>query len=92
MMTTHTMPESWSGVEAGTEISRELYRRMMKGVPLLSLRTSPYLGYQVGLSIGSSIDEDGLAHPLYATFVTIDGRFFYAGPQRRGWCEWRIGS
>lgn len=90
-MTRETMPENgWSDVTPGTEITEELYEGMYNVLPPIDLRMSPYCGFQVSEPYTHEQDEKGRYRAMYMTFVTVGGRYYYAGINFGGRCDWRL--
>ena len=93
MMTRETMPiDGWSKVPVGTEISKDLYDGMLNVLPPISLyaKYSPYSGFQVGEAYTHEQDEQGRWRSMHMTFVTVGGRYYYAGINFCGRCDWRL--
>ena len=91
MMGSGQLPEGgWSKVAPGTEITEELYEDMLNVMPPIYLRRSPYCGFQVGEAYTHEQDEQGRFRPMFMTFVTVGGRYYYAGINFGGRCDWRL--
>lgn len=90
MITHDNWPERWEDLPAGTEISGEIYDQMFNALPPISLRKSPYCGFQMGEPHDHMKDANGKWRARFLTFVNIDKKFFYAGINFDGECEWRV--
>ncbi len=92
IITKENWPERWEDVPAGTEVSGEVYDQMLNVLPPISLRKSPYCGFQAGGLHSYREDEDGKMRPRFLTFVNVGGKFYYAGICFGGECDWRMGE
>lgn len=90
MITHDNWPERWEDTPAGTEISEEVYWDMLNALPPVYLRKSPYCGFQLGEPHDHKQDANGKWRAQFLTFVKIDGRYYYAGINFGGECEWRL--
>lgn len=93
MMTRETLPkDGWCCVNPGTEISEEIYWDMLNMLPPLSLRNSPYCGFQTSEPYSHEEDSKGRWRSKHMTFVMVGDKYYYAGVQFAGDCEWRLGA
>ena len=92
MFTRETMPDTWEEVPVGSEISEELYEDMLNLLPPIYLRKSPYPGFQSSEPYTHAEEANGKWRSKHMTFVRIGGRFYYAGIQFAGECEWRLSA
>lgn len=90
MISLDNFPESWECLPAGTEISKEIYDQMLNVLPPISLRKSPYCGFQMGEPYDQREDANGKWRARFLTFVNIGKRFYYAGINFGGECNWRV--
>lgn len=89
IITEENMPDSWKTVLAGTEVSDEVYYQMLNVMRPIGLRKSQYCGFQVGEPYDHREDSNGKWRPRFMTFVKIGSRFYYAGINFGGECNWR---
>ena len=92
MITMDTMPDTWGDVPVGSEISEELYYDMLNLLPPIYLRKSPYPGFQCSEPYTHAEDDCGHWRSKHMTFVRVGDRFYYAGIQFAGECEWRLSA
>ena len=92
MFTRENLPDTWGKVPVGSEISEELYWDMLNMLPPISLRKSPYCGFQSSEPYTHAEDANGKWRSKHMTFVNIGEKFYYAGIQFAGECEWRLGA
>lgn len=90
MITHDNWPERWEDLPAGTEISGVIYDQMFNALPPISLRKSPYCGFQMGEPHDHREDANGKRWARFLTFVNIGERFYYAGINFGGECDWRM--
>lgn len=90
MYTKDNLPKTWDEVPVGSEISEELYWEMLNMLPPLSLRHSPYRGFQSSEPHSHEVDDQGRVRSTHMTFVAVNGKFYYAGIQFGGECRWRL--
>ena len=79
MITHDNWPERWEDVVPGTEVSEEVYEGMFNCMPPIYLRRSRYCGFQMGEPHNHAEDENGKWRAQFLTFVSVSGRYFYAG-------------
>ena len=90
MITHDNWPERWENLPAGTEISEEIYDQMFNALPPISLRKSLYCGFQMGEPHNHAEDENGKWRAQFLTFVSVSGRYFYAGIHFGGECPLKL--
>ena len=90
MFTRETLPNTWGEAPVGSEISEELYEDMLNMLPPISLRKSPYCGFQCSEPYTHAEDANGKWRSKHMTFVNIGDKFYYAGIQFAGECDWRL--
>ena len=90
MITHDNWPERWENLPAGTEISEEIYDQMFNALPPISLRKSLYCGFQMGEPHDHQEDANGKWRARFLTFVNIGKKFYYAGINFGGECDWRM--
>ena len=92
MITHDNWPEHWEDIPTGTEVSEEVYQDMFNVMPPIYLRRSPYCGFHMCEPHDHKEDANGKWRAQFLTFVNIGKRFFYAGINFVGECEWRMSS
>lgn len=90
MITYDNWPERWEDTLAGTEISKDIYDELFNALPPIRLRKSPYCGFQLGEPNDHREDKDGKWRARFLTFVDVGDKFYYAGINFFGECDWRM--
>lgn len=88
MITTENWPNDFSTLPVGTEISEEVYYHFLDILPPFSLKKSLFAGFQVSEPHSYQKTERGIYAPTYMTFVSRNGKYFYAGTNFHGICAW----
>ena len=83
ILSTPLTPETiFYGAPRGSEVSEEVYNNYLNIMPPISLKggQGACAGFQMGEPYCHRTDKrNGKWRPLFATFTTINGRFFYHG-------------
>ena len=86
MITHDNWPERWEDVAPGTEVSEQVCEDMINCMPPIYLRKSRHCGFQMGEPHSHAEDQNGKWRAQFLTFVSVSGRYFYAGIHFGGEC------